>query len=224
MTAPEIEVRVRFFAQLRELAVARDVLGLGADSTVADAWEEALRRWPALGEHRPWVRAARNGAYAEWTAPLAEGDEVAFLPPVSGGAPVAALTGEPIDVAALEGRLAGTAHGAIVTFVGRARDHADDGRIVLELDYEAYEPMAVAVLEEIGSEVEQRWPGVAVGVIHRIGPVPIGDAAVAIVTASPHRSAAYEANRHVIEEIKRRLPIWKRERFADGSEWKRPGA
>jgi len=224
VSAPGIEVRVRFFARLRELAVGRDELALVAGATVSDAWEEAVRRWPALAEHRAWVRSARNGAYAAWTTPLAEGDEVAFLPPVSGGAPVVGLTAEPIDVARLEETLAGTGHGALVTFVGRARDHADDGRVVLELDYEAYEPMAESVLEEIGAEVEERWPGVAVGVVHRIGPVPIGEAAVAIVTASPHRSAAYEANRHVIEEIKRRLPVWKRERFADGSEWKRPGA
>lgn len=224
MTAARVEIRVRFFARLRELAVGRAQLELDGDATVSDAWDASSRRWPALAEHRPWVRAARNGVYADWAAPLADGDEVAFLPPVSGGAAVTALTTEPIDVAALEATLAGSAHGAIVTFVGRARDHADDGRVVLELDYEAYEPMAVSVLEAIAAEVEERWPDVAIGVVHRVGPVPIGEAAVAIVTASPHRSAAYEANRHVIEEIKRRLPIWKRERFADGSEWKRPGA
>lgn len=219
-----LPVRVRLFAQLREIAEARAELELARGAVVEDAWSELARRWPALAEHRPWVRAARNGSYADWSTSLDADDEVAFLPPVSGGASVTGLTEGPIDVAALELALAGTAHGAIVTFVGRARDRADDDRVVLELDYEAYEPMAAAVLAEIADEVERRWSDVAVGIVHRVGGVPIGEAAVAIVTASPHRADAYEANRHVIEEIKRRLPIWKRERFSDGSEWKRPGA
>jgi molybdopterin synthase catalytic subunit len=94
----------------------------------------------------------------------------------------------------------------------------------VELEYEVYPEMAEAVLEEIAGEAETRWPGVAVAVVHRIGIVPIGEAAVAIVAAAPHRSHAYEASRFVIEAIKERLPIWKRERFVDGSEWKRPGA
>ena len=113
--------------------------------------------------------------------------------------------------------------GAIVTFVGRARDVADDGRTVIELEYEAYPEMADSVLEEIRVEAERRF-GVACAVVHRSGLVPIGDAAVAICTAARHRSEAYEANRFVIEAIKERLPIWKGERLADGSEWKRPGA
>jgi molybdopterin synthase catalytic subunit len=119
--------------------------------------------------------------------------------------------------------IAARQHGAVVTFVGRARDHADDGRPVVELEYEAYPEMAAGVLDEIAADAERRF-GCAVAVIHRVGVVPIGEAAVAIVTAAAHRGAAYEANRFVIEAIKERLPIWKRERFADGSEWKRPGA
>jgi molybdopterin synthase catalytic subunit len=95
---------------------------------------------------------------------------------------------------------------------------------VLELEYEAYPEMATDVLAEIVAEAEDRLPGCAVAVVHRVGTVPIGEAAVAIVTAAPHRSEAYEANRFVIEAIKERLPVWKRERFADGSEWRRPGA
>ena len=95
-----------------------------------------------------------------------------------------------------------------MTFVGRARNTADDGREVLELEYDVYLEMAIGVLTDIATEAESRW-GAAVGVAHRTGLVPIGEAAVAIVTAAPHRSAAYEANRYVIEAIKERLPIWK---------------
>ena len=153
---------------------------------------------------------------------LADGDTVAFLPPVSGGATTGLVDG-PIDVAALEAAVRDRGRGAVVTFIGRARDRADDDRTVTELEYEVYPEMAAEVLEEIATEAEARW-GATVAVIHRHGVVPIGEAAVAIVTAAVHRAEAYEANRFVIEAIKERLPIWKRERFADGSEWKRPGA
>jgi molybdopterin synthase catalytic subunit/molybdopterin converting factor small subunit len=219
-----IQVAVRCFAILRELAADSTTLELGKGSTLADAWDALAARYPGIEPHRPFVRGARNGEYADWQTPLADGDAVAFLPPVSGGMAHTAITNAEIDVAALERAVAGISHGAVVTFAGRARDHADDGREVLELDYEVYPEMAGTVLAVIAAEAEERWPGVGIGVTHRTGLVPLGEVAVAIVTAAPHRSAAYEANRYVIEELKQRLPIWKRERFADGTEWKRPGA
>jgi molybdopterin synthase catalytic subunit/molybdopterin converting factor small subunit len=218
-----MQVTVRCFATLRELAADRTQVTLPPGATVTDAWAALAATHPGLVPHRPFVRPARNGAYAAWEAALADGDQVAFLPPVSGGGP-SGLTDAPIDVLALEAAVAGSGHGALVTFVGRARDRADDGRAVLELEYEAYPEMAAVVLAEIVAEAEGRWAGGVVAVVHRVGLVPIGEAAVAIVTAAAHRSDAYEANRFVIEAIKERLPIWKRERFADGSEWKRPGA
>jgi molybdopterin synthase catalytic subunit len=216
-----MEVTARTFASLRELSTDRCELALDEPATVTDAWAALRARFAGLEPHRPYVRAARNGAYVGWDEPLADGDVVAFLPPVSGGS--AALTDRTIDVAALERSVAGSGTGALVTFVGRARDVADDERTVVELEYEVYPEMAASVLDEIAREAEARF-GVACAVVHRFGVVPIGEAAVAIVTASRHRAPAYEANRFVIEAIKERLPIWKRERFADGSEWKRPGA
>ncbi|MEX0630344.1 MAG: molybdenum cofactor biosynthesis protein MoaE [Chloroflexota bacterium] len=220
-----MHVRARCFATLRELSAARSDLDLAAEGSVSDAWDALVSRHPGLAAHRPYTQPARNGIAVSWDEPLAEGDEVAFLPPVSGGSdePPVGLTNGPIDVTALE-RIAGLTHGAVVTFVGRARNRADDGREVLELEYEAYPEMAEATLRAVAAEVANRWPGCAVAVMHRTGAVPIGDAAVAIVTAAPHRADAYEANRYVIEAIKQRLPIWKLERFADGTQWKRPGA
>ena len=214
-------VTVRCFASLRDLAVDRFDLTLTAGATVEDAWQATVARFPGLEPHRPYVRAARNGAYAPWEERLADGDAIALLPPVSGGS--GALTAGPIDVAGLERSVSGPGMGAIVTFVGRARDVADDDRTVVELEYEVYAEMARTVIEEISDEASARF-GVAVAVEHRFGVVPIGEAAVAIVTAARHRAEAYDANRYVIEAIKERLPIWKRERFVDGSEWKRPGA
>lgn len=217
-----MRVTVRTFASLRELSVDRCDLALDDGAAVAAAWSALEERHPQLAPQRPYVRAARNGVYAAWTDPCADGDVIAFLPPVSGGA-TSSLTDEPIDVAALESLLASAGDGAVVTFVGRARDTADDGRRVTGLEYEVYPEMAADVLRIIAVETEERF-GASVAVVHRHGAVPLGEAAVAIVTAAPHRAAAYEANRHVIEAIKERLPIWKLERFADGSEWKRPGA
>lgn len=218
-----MEVTVRCFATLRELATDRTKLELAPGAVVNDAWVALAEAHPGLGPHRPFVRAALNGEYATWEAPLGDGDQVAFLPPVSGGGP-SGLTDGVIDVASLEASVASSRHGAVVSFVGRARDRADDGREVLELEYEVYPEMATSVLAEIVQAAEERWAGSVAAVVHRVGVVPIGEAAVAIVTAAPHRSDAYDANRFVIEAIKERLPIWKRERFADGTEWKRPGA
>lgn len=217
-----MRVSIRCFASLREIAGSETTLDLVTSATVADAWEAMVLCHPALDPHRPYVRVARNGVYATWNDPLVDDDVLALLPPVSGGA-TTALGQERIDVEALETLVAGREHGALVTFVGRARDHADDGRAVTELEYEVYPEMASSVLLEIADEAERRWP-VTVAVQHRHGVVPIGEAAVAIVVAAGHRAEAYEANRFVIEAIKERLPIWKRERYADGSEWKRPGA
>jgi MoaE-MoaD fusion protein len=217
-----MQVTVRCFAQLRELATDRCELSLADGATVATAWEALVASFPALVPHRPYVRGARNGVYVTWDQELADDDVIAFLPPVSGGA-TGLLVDEPIDVAALEAAVSATGFGAVVTFVGRARDRSDDGREVIELEYEVYPEMAASVLAEIAMEAEAQWP-VALAVAHRHGVVPLGEAAVAIVAAAPHRAEAYEANRFVIEAIKERLPIWKRERFADGSEWKRAGA
>jgi molybdopterin synthase catalytic subunit len=218
-----MEVTVRCFAILRELAVDRATMSLPPGASIADAWSALAGAHPGLVPHRPFVRAARNGEYAAWETPLQDGDQVAFMPPVSGGGP-SGMTDAAIDVAGMEAAVASSGHGALVTFVGRARDRADDGREVLELEYEAYPEMVTSVLEEIVAAAEERWNGSVVAVVHRVGMVPIGEAAVAIVTAAAHRGEAYEANRFVIEAIKERLPIWKRERFADGSEWKRAGA
>ena len=217
-----MRITARCFAQLREVAVDRCELDLADGASVDEAWAALAAQHPGLLPHRPYIRPARNGAYVAWDARLADDDVVAFLPPVSGGA-ATALTDVPIDVHALERAVDDRARGALVVFVGRARDRSDDGRTVVELEYEVYPEMAAAVLDEIAGEAERRWP-VAAAVNHRHGVVPIGEAAVAIVTASAHRDEAYAANRFIIEAIKERLPIWKRERFDDGSEWKRPGA
>lgn len=135
--------------------------------------------------------------------------------------PRCSVTTDPIDAAGLLASCASASDGAAILFVGVVRDH-NEGRPVDHLDYEAYPPMAEAALREIVREARERWEVGEISVIHRYGRLEIGEASVAIAVAAPHRDAAYEASRYVIEELKKRVPIWKREGYGDGgSEWLR---
>ena len=135
------------------------------------------------------------------------------------------LTAEPIDTSAVRRAVESPTFGAVVVFEGVTRDHFE-GRRVVHLEYEAYEPLATATLTAICQEIRERWPGVRPAIVHRLGVVPLGDASVVIAVGSPHRAAGYEANRYAIEQLKARVPIWKKEIYEDGSTWKAntPGA
>ena len=235
-----MHIRVRLFAIQRELAGAREVpLELPDGATVADAWTGLVALHPRLEPGRASVRFARNGAYADATTALADGDEVAMIPPVSGGAAGARRILEiregPFDASILQelsDRLATPEDGAVVGFVGRTRvspgtpapgqeaeaeRHA--GRSVQALEYEAHEAMALRILEAIADEVRARFGVERIAIVHRTGEVPLGEASVAIVAVSPHRDAAFDAARYAIDETKGRAPIWKAERFEDGHVW-----
>jgi molybdopterin synthase catalytic subunit len=134
-----------------------------------------------------------------------------------------AITASPIDPAALKRSLEADSAGAYVAFEGWVRDH-NDGAPVVALEYEAHETIAVREGEKIVEEARRRFPILAARCEHRVGKLAIGDCAVWVGVTAAHRGAAFDACRFVIEEIKRSLPVWKRERFVDGSEWKRPGA
>ena len=240
MTAPGVALRVRgrLFAIQRELAGAKEIpLELPPGTTIEDAWAAVVARHPVLAPGRPSLRFARNGDYAEATTPLADGDEVAFIPPVSGGASVRIL--EIVDgplartiLADLEDRLATDEDGAVVGFIGRTRvspgtpapgqeaeaaRHA--GRSVESLGYEAHETMAVRVLAAIADEIAARFGVERLAIVHRTGEVPLGEASIAVVAVAPHRDAAFRAARYAIDETKARAPIWKSERFRDGHVW-----
>jgi len=243
VAAVAIHVRVRLFAIQRELAGAREVpIDLPDGATIEDAWSAVVERHPVLAAGRPSVRFARNGDYADPTTVLGDGDEIAFIPPVSGGAGdadprhrILELHDEPLadDLAAeLARRLATYEDGGVVTFVGRTRvtpgtpapgqeaeaaRHA--GRSVDELLYEAFEPMALRVLGGIADEIEERFGVRRLAIVHRMGVVPLGEASIVVVAVAPHRDAAFAAARHAIDETKARAPIWKAERFDDGQVW-----
>lgn len=240
-----MRVRVRLFAMQRELAGTRDVkLELADGADIGAAWDALVALHPGLAPGRDSVRFARNGAYAEATTALEEGDEVAMIPPVSGGADPSGSVPEmrilqvrPESFGAeiladLTDRLATAEDGAVVGFLGRTRvtpgtpapgqeaeaaRHA--GRAVESLEYEAHESMAIGVLGQIADEVQARFGVDRLAIVHRTGEVPLGEASIAVVAVAPHRSSAFDAARYAIDETKARAPIWKAERFADGHVW-----
>ena len=129
------------------------------------------------------------------------------------------LTDQPIDVLAVQSSVTDPKNGAVLMFIGVTRDHFE-GRKVTHLSYEAYSKMAIAALEQIGAEAKRRWPGSKIAIVHRLGTVPEGEASVVIGTSTPHRVSCYEVNRFAIETLKQTVPIWKKEMYEDGSQWK----
>jgi molybdopterin synthase catalytic subunit/molybdopterin converting factor small subunit len=188
--------------------------------TLASLFDRYAAQYPRLAAMRESIVLARNRELSPVTAALCNGDEVAFLPPVSGGVDndIAEITDAPIDTRALVARLLRGEDGAVVTFEGVTRNNSK-GRPTLYLEYEAYREMALEQIRGIITEVRNRWTIDRVGVIHRLGRLEIGEASVVIVVTSAHRAAAFEACRFVIDRLKKTVPIWKKEYFEDGEAW-----
>jgi MoaE-MoaD fusion protein len=244
-----MRVRIRLFAIQRELAGTRELaIELDPGSSVEDAWAAVVARHPVLAPGRSSLRFARNGDYAEPTTELGDGDEVAFIPPVSGGAGrdadappeagtrrILELREEPFPptvVADLEARLATDEDGAVVGFVGRTRvtpgtpapgqeaeAERHAGRSVEALEYEAHDTMAIRVLATIADEIRDRFGVERLAIVHRVGEVPLGEASIVVLAVAAHRDAAFRAARYAIDETKARAPIWKAEQFSDGQVW-----
>ncbi len=149
---------------------------------------------------------------------LRHGDEVAFLPPVAGGTGRCWMSDRPLDVGEAVRLVSGPGMGGLVTFLGAVRDRAR-GREIRHLEYEAYPEMAVREMEKIADEAAQRWPGVRLAIGHRAGHLEIGDIAVVVAAAAPHRAEAFEACRFAIDTLKETVPIWKKEVATDGEYW-----
>jgi len=202
-----MRIRVRLFAVYRE-AVGRGEMNLeveGALSTL-DLWRRLEKEHPPLLKFGHSLLVAVNGEYAPLDRPLKEGDEVAFIPPVSGGS--FRVTEEEIRLQELIDEVRDEEAGAIVTFLGTVRRHSR-GRAVQHLEYEAYPEMAEKKLEEIGREMEERW-GVRTAIVQRVGHLEVGEASVAIAVAAPHRREAFEAARYAIDRLKEIAPSGKR--------------
>lgn len=220
-----MRVRVLFFGQLKDIVgLAEDHAELSDGARVEDLFERYGRRFPKLAEFRPSIAASVNQEYAPWRAPLSAGDEVAFLPPVSGGQQAAVeedvfqLVREPIRATELVESLKAPDDGAVVVFDGFVRNNFK-GQRTLYLEYEAYEAMALAKMREIGAQVREKFPVHRLAIVHRLGRLEIGETSVLIAVSSPHRAAAFDACRFAIDTLKHTVPIWKKEYFFGGAVW-----
>lgn len=207
-----MKVAIRLFAGLRELAGMRATeIELPADSTAADVWA-AL----GLGDEPAGLLIAVNKTYAARDTVLADGDEVALIPPVSGGA--FRLSEQPLSLDDVVREVASDAAGAIATFTGTTRAHSR-GREVVRLEYEAYEGMAEAEMERIAAELGEKHSLVAVAIHHRVGVVGVGETSVVIAVSSAHRADALAACAGAIDTLKGAVPLWKKEIYVGGEEW-----
>lgn len=225
-----MRLRVLFFG------ILKDVVGRPADEIdvppgagLGDVFDRYASAHPRLREMASSIVAARNQEFADPATPLSDGDEVAFLPPVSGGSdpdPMEiesaghyfALTRSPIDTREVIGRILTGGDGAVVTFEGVVRNNTK-GRPTLYLDYECYEPMALKMMAKIGCEIASSYAVTRIAMVHRLGRMLIGEASVAVIVTAPHRKAAFDAALEGINRLKKLVPIWKKEHFADGEVW-----
>jgi molybdopterin converting factor subunit 1 len=226
-----MRVRVLFFGRLKDIVgTGEQQAEITAGAVVEDLFDRYGATFPELAKFRASVVASVNQEFAEWRAPLSSGDEVAFLPPVSGGSistgstgaaveeNLCALVRATIDTSEIVAQLKAPPDGAVVVFEGIVRDHSA-GRSTLYLEYEAYEAMALAKMREIGGQMLEKFAIRRYAMVHRLGRLEIGETSVLIVVCSAHRGAAFDACRFGIDTLKRNVPIWKKEFFKDGAVW-----
>ena len=218
-----MKVEVRLFARYRE-AAGRDrvEIDLPEGGTVETAWEAVSRRFPALGQYRPFTLFALREDYVSPDHRLGEGDELCLFPPVSGGAGFEdwiEVTAEVLSERATAEAVGDPGAGAVALFSGIVRDQTG-GRRVKFLEYEAHAPMALAKMREIAAAIRARWPGtLRVALVHRVGRLEIGESSVMIAVSSPRRREAFEACHFAIDTLKETVPVWKKEYFEDGEVW-----
>jgi MoaE-MoaD fusion protein len=217
---PQINIRVLFFGAARDAVDANPLdLSLDAPATVSSAFQKLVARFSQLGRFGRSLLFAVNQEYATAETLLHENDELAVFPPVSGGShDFFELTTERIDVGEVARRVVLPKCGATVTLDGYAREWTN-GKRTLYLVYEAYDQMALTEMQRLGAEAHKRFEIAHLGIVHRTGRLEIGETSVVIAASAPHRQAAFQACEWAIRELKRTVPIWKKEVFQDGEEW-----
>ena len=219
-----MRVRLLFFGMLKDMAgQSSDWMDLPAGASVRDALDRFASQSPAMRDAMQSIAVAVNQQYAGAETALNDGDEVALLPPVSGGLESssyrhASIVRDRIDTSGILDRIKGADDGAAVVFEGVVRNQTR-GRKTLYLDYEAYEQMALHEMEALAEQALKQFPVRDVVLVHRLGRLEIGETSVLIVVASAHRAAAFDACRWLIDTLKRTVPIWKKEYFEDGAVW-----
>lgn len=221
----DLQIRVRFFSSLKSAIGQSELLRqVPAGTTVENLFTALMEEYPLLAEARERMYIARNHRHTTPETPLADGDELALFPPVSGGASPPTknrfeIVATPLSADEVAARVAEPEVGAITTFLGTVRDHTGD-RHVRYLEYEAYTEMAEPVLARIGEEIKERWPTTrSVAIVHRVGRLVIGEVSVVIAIAASHRKETFAACAYAIDRIKAVVPIWKKEVWTDGEEW-----
>jgi molybdopterin converting factor subunit 1 len=224
-----MRVRVLFFGMLKELAgTSGEEAEFPEGTSLRAVFDAYAARYPGLREYAKSIVLARNQEFAPPATVVAEGDEVAFLPPVSGGCAgdtelqaercYVALVRRPIDLRAIAAKVLTGAAGAVVTFEGTVRNNTN-GRSTLCLDYEGYESMALKVMGQIAEEIAASHAVERVAMVHRLGRMLVGETSVVVLVTAAHRRAAFEAGLEGINRLKKRVPIWKKEHFVDGEVW-----
>jgi MoaE-MoaD fusion protein len=227
-----VRVKVLFFGMLKDIVGrAEDHIEVADDARLETVFTRYARQFPRLADLESSIVLACNQEFSDRSAAIREGDEIAFLPPVSGGSGrythlilddetgcFFALTRDSIDTPAIGRQLLRGEDGALVNFEGVVRNNTK-GRVTKFLDYECYEPMAVKMMAEIGREIAGTHAIGRMAMVHRLGRLEIGEASVVIVVTAPHRRPAFEAALEGINRLKRMVPIWKKEHFADGEVW-----
>jgi len=216
-----MRIRVLYFAVFRE-QIGRDeeAVELASGARVRDAVAALGDRHAAIGRLREKFRVAVNQEFSDDDRALADGDELALIPPVAGGAEGrhVRLLGEPLSLDRCMAAVTGPGMGGVVTFTGMVRRESH-GALIDHLEYEAYGAMAVTEMTRLCDEIEAELAGTRLAVEHRVGRLTIGDVAVVIAAAAPHRAEAFAACRALIDRLKQRVPIWKKEVGDDGAEW-----
>ena len=220
-----MQLTVKLFGALREQAGAKELeLELPDGARVCDLRRVLAASYPVLEKYGDRIAASVNLEVAGPDQVLADGDEVALLPPVAGGSVssdgsrACTISDRALVEQDVVARVAGPDAGGVVTFVGNVRSQAR-GRSIRHLEYEAYPEMAEREMQKIADEAAARWPGTRVAIAHRIGCLQIGEAAVVIAAAAPHRAEAFAACRYAIDRLKQTVPIWKKEVATDGEYW-----
>lgn len=214
-------LKILLFASLREQAGESELkIEPPRGGRVRDVYAHLLQSFPGLPPDPDRVLAAVNECHVDdWDAAVSDGDEVAFFPPVSGGdSPMVGITRNAIEERAVVDSVVSDEAGALVTFSGRVRSR-NQNRDVLFLEYEAYPAMAAREMEGVRAEALERWPVKEIAIFHRLGKLELGETSVFIAVASAHRSEAFEACRWIIDTLKKKVPIWKKEHFEKGAVW-----
>jgi len=215
-----MNITIKFFAGVAEAAGKKEhVLTIDKSPTVQEVVDLLIKEIPQAKDILKRSMVSINHDYAKLEQVITENDEIAIIPPVSGGEEqLFEVTSEELSADKLIAKVSNPMAGSILTFVGTVREFTY-GKRTTYLEYEAYPEMAIKKMEEIAKEIEEKWPNSKVAISHRVGKLAIEEISVIIAVATPHRDAGFEAGRHAIERLKQIVPVWKKEIWEDGEEW-----